>query len=306
MHSLLSFKLLIPLIFAAAGLAVHFRGRVRHRLARQLSDHSTFMAPYNMLMYWFSAVPSRPYIELHQFPGLQVLQDHWQTIRDEALRLFDEGHIRAAAGYSDVGFNSFFRSGWKRFYLNWYGDFLPSAKALCPETTALLATIPFVRAAMFAVLPAGATLPRHRDPFAGSLRYHLGLQVPTQRADCRIVVDGQPYHWAEGEAVMFDETYIHYAENLSSETRLILLCDIERPLTHVLARWINHQIGWRMIRAAAAQNVPGEPVGGLNRAFAHVYRIRLLGKRLKAWHRPCYYLTKWLLFGGLFYVLFLS
>ena len=305
MSSVLSFKLLIPLAFVAAGLYVHFRGQVRHRLLRQLSDHSTFMAPYNVLMYWFSAVPSRPYIDLRQFPELDVLRDNWRTIRDEGMSLFDEGHIRAAASYNDVGFNSFFRSGWKRFYLNWYGDFLPSAKALCPRTTALLAAVPSVRAAMFAVLPPGSKLQTHRDPFAGSLRYHLGLKVPRQGRNCRIVVDGQPYRWTEGEAVMFDETYIHYAENCTGETRLILFCDIERPLTNRGARWINRQIGWRMIKAAATQNVQGEPVGGLNRAFGHVYRVRLLGKRLKAWNKPSYYLVKWLLFGGLFCLLFL-
>lgn len=305
MSGFLSFKLLIPLVFVAAGLQVHFRGRIRHGLARQLSDHSTFMAPYNVLMYWFSAVPTKPYVDLRQFPELEVLQEHWQAIRDEALSLFGDGHIRAAAGHSDIGFNSFFRSGWKRFYLNWYGDFLPSAKTLCPQTSALLASIPSVRAAMFALLPPGSRLQTHRDPFAGSLRYHLGLQVPRQREKCRIVVDGQPYHWAEGQAVMFDETYIHYAENHSDETRLILFCDIERPLTNRLARWVNRQIGWRLIRAAAAQNEQGEPVGGLNRIFAPVYRVRLLGKRLKAWHRPSYYLAKWLLFGALLLPLWL-
>ena len=31
---------------------------------------------------------------------------------------------------------------------------------------------------MFASLPPGATLVRHRDPYAGSLRYHIGLVTP--------------------------------------------------------------------------------------------------------------------------------
>jgi beta-hydroxylase len=304
MPSFLSFKLLIPLAFLSAGLYVHLRGQVRHRIGRQLSDHSTFLAPLNVLMYWFSSVPSKPYVDLRQFPELDVLENNWQTIRDEGLSLFDEGHIRAAAGYTDIGFNSFFRTGWKRFYLNWYGDFLPSARGLCPKTTELLAGIPSVRAAMFAILPPGSKLVRHRDPFAGSLRYHLGLKVPQDAPNCRIFVDGQSYHWKEGEAVMFDETYIHYAENLTDETRLILFCDIERPLNNPVARWINREIGWRMIKAAATQNVDGEPIGGLNKAFAQIYKIRVLGKRLKAWNKPSYYAVKWSIFGGLFYLLF--
>ncbi|WP_425513489.1 aspartyl/asparaginyl beta-hydroxylase domain-containing protein, partial [Xanthomonas fragariae] len=52
------------------------------------------------------------------------------------------GHNSAADGYTDIGFNSFFRRGWKRFYLKWYGTAHPSAAELCPQTTALLHAIP--------------------------------------------------------------------------------------------------------------------------------------------------------------------
>ena len=78
-------------------------------------------------MYLFSKVPAKPYADVKQFPELAVLKDNWEMIRDEGLKLFDEDYIRAAAKYNDVGFNSFFRTGWKRFYLKWYDDFLPSA-----------------------------------------------------------------------------------------------------------------------------------------------------------------------------------
>ena len=148
------------------------------------------------------------------FRDLKPLQDNWQMIRDEALQLFDEGHIRAASTYNDLGFNSFFRRGWKRFYLKWYDVPQQSALALCPRTVALLESIPSINGAMFAMLPAGGDLGRHRDPYAGSLRYHLGLVTPNSDA-CRIVVDGQSYSWRDGEAVMFDETFIHWAENRS-------------------------------------------------------------------------------------------
>jgi beta-hydroxylase len=291
-------KYLVLLLFAATGAYVHLRGRVRHSIPRQLTDHSTVMAPYNTLMYLFSAVPPRPFIDVARFPELAPLQANWQQIRDEALRLFDEGYIRAAATYNDLGFNSFFKSGWKRFYLKWYDDFLPSARALCPYTTALLERIPSVHAAMFAVLPPGARLPSHRDPFAGSLRYHLGLATPNSEL-CRIFVDGELYYWKDGEAVMFDETYIHLAENRTNTSRLILFCDVERPLSNPIARFINRYIGQPFARAAATQNMEGEKVGILNKMFGAVYRVRLLAKRIKTWNRTAYYVLKWSLLGAL-------
>ena len=293
----------IPLLFFTTASYTHFRGRVRLKLRRQIGDHSTLMAPYNTLMYLFSAVPPTPYIDVRDFPELDVLRQQWQMIREEALRLFDEGYIRAAERNNDIGFNTFFRRGWKRFYLKWYDDFLPSAKSLCPQTTALLATIPSVNAAMFTLLPPGSKLGAHRDPYAGSLRYHLGLSTPNSK-DCNIVVDGEPYFWKDGEAVMFDETFIHQAENKTDITRVILFCDIERPLSNRFMRAVNRTIGRRMIKAAATQNMPGEHVGGLNRVFEVVYKLREVGLRLKQWHQPTYYLVKWALVAGVLYLIF--
>jgi beta-hydroxylase len=215
-------------ILALCTAYVHFRGRERLRIARQLGDHSTFLAPYNVLMYAGSAVPNEPVISVDRFPELARLQENWETIRDEAVRLFDEGFIRAAATNNDWGFYSFFKSGWKRFYLKWYDDFLPSARALCPKTVELLNSIPSVHGAMFAMLPPGAKLGAHRDPFAGSLRYHLGLVTPNSDK-CRILVDGVQCVWRDGQAFMFDETFIHSAENATDQTRIILFCDVERP-----------------------------------------------------------------------------
>jgi beta-hydroxylase len=165
-------------------------------------------------------------------------------------------------------------------------------------TTGLLQRIPSVKAAMFAVLPPGARLVRHRDPFAGSLRYHLGLATPNSDA-CYISVDGEDYSWRDGQSVIFDETYLHYAENRSDRTRIILFCDIERPLNNPLARAFNHFISHTLVRAASAPNDGSDRTGLLNKAFAYVQRLRLAGKRIKAQSRFGYYLLKWLLFGGL-------
>lgn len=301
-HSLLSARSLLLAAFLASVTYVQFRGRVRHKFSRLVADHANLLAPYNALMYLFSSVKAKPYADVREFPELRAVTGQWQLIREEALRLFDEGHIRTASGYNDIGFNTFFRRGWKRFYLKWYGDFLPSAEALCPKTAELLANIPSINAAMFTLLPPGSRLGAHRDPFAGSLRYHLGLVTPNS-PDCYLIVDGEKYHWKDGEAVMFDETYIHQAENRTDVSRVILFCDIERPLSNPALRWINRTLGHGMIRAAATQNVAGEPVGMLNHIFSYVYHIRALGLRIKERSKALYYLLKWALLAALCYAI---
>ncbi|EGH44642.1 aspartyl/asparaginyl beta-hydroxylase, partial [Pseudomonas syringae pv. pisi str. 1704B] len=189
-----------------------------------------------------------------------------------AMHLFDEGYIRAAEKNNDAGFGSFFKKGWKRFYLKWYDKALPSAEALCPKTVELVNSIPNVKGAMFALLPGGSHLNPHRDPFAGSLRYHLGLSTPNSD-DCRIFVDGKEYAWRDGQDVMFDETYVHWVKNETDQTRVILFCDIERPLTNRLMTRINRSVSAFLGRATAPQNLDDERVGGINQAYAFSKRF---------------------------------
>ena len=118
-------KLIIVALYVVSIAYVHLRGRVRHKLGRQLSDHSTFLAPVNCFLYLFSKLPGRPYLSPSDFPDLSPLQEHWQEIREEGQNLMRAGEIKRSDQYNDVGFNSFFKSGWKRFYLKWYGDSHP-------------------------------------------------------------------------------------------------------------------------------------------------------------------------------------
>jgi len=149
---------------------------------------------------------------------------------------------------------------------------LPSAELLCPKTVELVNRLPNVKGAMFALLPGDSHLNPHRDPFAGSLRYHLGLSTPNSD-DCRIYVDGQVYAWRDGQDVMFDETYVHWVKNQTAQTRVILFCDIERPLRSKLMTRINRSISAFLGRATAPQNLDDERVGGINQAYAYSKRF---------------------------------
>jgi len=145
---------------------------------------------------------------------------------------------------------------------------------------------------MFAMLPPGGKLGAHRDPFAGSLRYHLGLVTPNSDK-CRILVDGVECVWRDGQAFMFDETFIHSAENATEVNRIILFCDVERPMKYgfmsALNRWVSHHI----VKASATQNVDGERVGVLIKVFGGFYEIHLAGRSVKEWNRKVYYALKY-------------
>ncbi len=297
-------KWIVLAVFVACALYVHFRGRVRHKFLRQITDHSTFMAPINILMYAFSRVPTTPFLAPADFPELESLRSNWQTIRDEAIALAKASRIKASDQYNDAGFHSFFRTGWKRFYLKWYDEAPhPSALRSCRKTLELLRAAPHIKAAAFTELPPGSKLGKHRDPFAGSLRYHLGLITPNSDA-CWIRVDGKPYSWRDGEDVVIDETYIHWVETGTDQDRIILFADLERPMKYRWAQGLNRFVARTLLHAGASPNEEGDRTGGVNRIFKYAYAVRHVGKKLKKRNRKLYYATKWTIFAAILAAIF--
>jgi len=299
----MNIALIIFFIYVVAVVQMHYRGKVRFSAARQLLTHTNYLAPYNLLMDLFSTLPNKPLLNSSDIDELKILRDNWEVMRDEAMSLAEKGDIKAADGLNDAGFNSFFRTGWTRFYLKWYGDPLASAIRLCPKTLEVLKQVPSVKAAMFASLPPGATLVPHRDPFAGSLRYHLGLETPNHD-DCYILVDGQRYSWRDGEDVLFDETFIHEAHNKTDKNRIILFCDVSRPMKLGFINRFNSFVSATLIKASATGNDEGDSVGAINKIFEKVYSVRVISRRIKRWNKPFYKTLKYSLFLGLIYLIF--
>lgn len=298
-------KFFILYIFVGSAVFVHFRGKVRHKFTRQLTDHSTLMAPYNALMYLFSAVPNTPVQDVNDFPELLKVRENWEMIRDEAKRLYEAGHIQKSEKHNDLAFNTFFKRGWKRFYLKWYGDVHASAAELCPKTVELVKSIPTINAALFALLSPRSKLGEHRDPFAGSLRYHLGLMTPNSDL-CRIYIDGTPYAWRDGQDILFDETFIHSVNNETDETRVILFCDVARPMRTSIVRAINRFVTNHIVKITESQNTDTEKVGILNHISAYIYMLKNFFQKLKSVNRKVYYAGKYALVIGLIYLIFFA
>jgi beta-hydroxylase len=185
---------------------------------------------------------------------------------------------------------AFYKYGWSKFYLNWYGYTHASAKRLCPNTVEILSRVPQVKGAMFSVLPAGSQLTRHLDPIACSLRYHLVLVTPNAD-ECYINVDGTNYSWRDGEAFIFDETYLHYAQNNTDQCRMILMCDVERPLSS-FGRVV-HFFYSGITKLTVVPNMDGDKRGLVNVVFSTLAPLLMKTKILKQTNRPLYLTIKY-------------
>ena len=274
-----------------------FRGQARYEsFGEYLRKGWPVFSPFNCLLYLFTRSRAQPAImNMAEYPELRPLQENWQIIRQEAIDLMAEGGFDDigdpdSASYYDVGFRTFYKYGWTKFYLNWYGYTHESAKQTCPKTLALLEQIPSVNGAMFSVLPPGGQLTRHLDPVACSLRYHLGLDTPNDDK-CYISIDDTPYSWRDGEPLLFDVTFLHYAHNDADKPRLILMCDIERPMSPI-GKLLNWPYKWLM-KAFIVPNTDDDKRGLLNRIFAGVVPLLERSSRLKETNLVAYKALKY-------------
>ena len=294
-----------------------FRGQLRFEgFSEYVRKGWPMFAPLNCFLYLMTQRRAKkPIMDIADFEELRPILDNWETIREEARELWRSQYFEQTKdpdnkAYYDIGFRTFYKYGWGKFYLDWYGVTHNSAKKLCPKTVEIVQKVKTVNGAMFSVLPAGSKLTRHLDPVACSLRLHLALDTPEDDA-CFINIDGTDYSWRNGNALLFDETYLHHAKNNTEDYRLILMCEVERPM-NIFGRMVNPFFKLLM-RITVVPNTDEDQRGVANRLFSWVSPILRRSKALKQTNPLMYQISKWTtniillliilaIFGGLFYL----
>lgn len=277
---------------------IRVRCAVHHPLKRQMTNYSTLMVVFNLPAYLLSKVPLTPRVPKHHYPELDVLDEQWETIRDEALALYQNGMIKTK---DDLPASSFYKDGrWTSFYLKVYDNDIPSAREMAPQTMALLDRVPSMHIALFACLNPGKKLSGHHDPFSYTLRYSLGLSTPNAEG-CGLVVDGENYQWRDGDSIIFDETYYHSAYNETDKPRIILMTDVDRPLRWAWVQKIYYFFGWGFNRLFAVDNVDKKKSGFGNKLGEGVVAYRAFLRRVKVWNKPVYVAGKLTVLGLVLY-----
>lgn len=154
-----------------------------------------------------------------QMPAIQREVD--ELLRTRRVPLYgDLDPVRAAEVDADA---------WKLYFVNVLGKENPQAAAVLPTLTKTLRKVKGVVNACISVLDPGVSLAAHNGPYAGILRYHLGLRIPRLNPPT-IRVDGEHYEWREGESIVLDDTFEHEVTNTCDESRVVLIVDFLRPL----------------------------------------------------------------------------
>ncbi len=219
-------------------------GKAERPLAGRVTRH--LHRVFDRIIASSSLVANDPVLDVRDFPWTAVLRENWLAIRDEAVRVARQGE--ASSGLATIAPD---RDNARSFAVYGCGDPIEDALAHCPHTAAAVARIPGLDSAVFSILAPGTHIPERRGATKGLITCHLGLVVPRD-GDVRMRVHDRTLRWAEGETLVFDDTYRHAVWNDTRGTRMVLLIRFERPLRHP-GKWIAALLG-AVRRATGAQD----------------------------------------------------
>ncbi len=192
---------------------------------------------FDRLIASSSLVTNDPVLDIREFAWTTMLREHWQAIRDEAIEVALRGQASPSLATISPDHRSIAKVDmWRSFFLWGYGYPIDENLARCPRTKDIVERIPGLNSAFFSILAPGTHIPDHRGVTKGLITCHLGLIVP-QDGDVRMRVHDRIVRWAEGETLIFDDTYQHEVWNDTEGTRVVLLVQFERPLRNP-GKWI--------------------------------------------------------------------
>ncbi len=195
---------------------------------------------HDPLMLYFPRLPAIPFHDRDHFDWLARLEAATAMIQQELeIALRDgsaaiEPYIQYPPGVPVNQWAKLNHSpAWSSYFLWRDGEKQHANCARCPQTTALLDSLPLAHQpgyapnAMFSVLSPRTHIPPHTGSANTRLIAHLPLVLPP---NCAFRVGNDTRAWEMGHAWVFDDTIEHEAWNNSDDTRVILIFDIWNPL----------------------------------------------------------------------------
>lgn len=178
-------------------------------------------------------------------PELLVFEQNFHIIKQEHENVEKLNQIPAYEDLDKFQYDPDEPKGkWKVFVINMMGEFDEVAEKICPEICNMIREVPDVFQAMFSVLEPGRSIPAHKGPYKGYLRYHIGVKIPKVNPP-RIRIEDTYYTWKEGEGIIFDDSWDHEVINEATEERVVLIIDILRPMPkspHAINKFLTNRL----------------------------------------------------------------
>lgn len=191
------------------------------------------------LMLWL-VLPFRRYFPAAEYPASERLMEHVDVFSRElddylshtkpaTIQEIDEGEKRLSTD-----------TRWRGVLFRLWGNDVKLSADLFPETTRILADVPGVVTAMHSILAPGKSIRVHPGVFKGTVRVHVPIHIPD--GDTGISVLFAKRGWTEGSALIFDESYPHWAWNHTDQPRTVMIVDLVRPMPWPWLDRVNAQV----------------------------------------------------------------
>ncbi|MEZ5009068.1 MAG: aspartyl/asparaginyl beta-hydroxylase domain-containing protein [Chitinophagales bacterium] len=172
----------------------------------------------------------QPFMSSYKNYPFHLLEENWTIILEEYLSALNIIQPKDIQSYFEEQKKIVLDNEWQTIPLRLYNHNFNENCALFPKTIEILNQIGGVSSVLFSALLAGKEIRPHKGPYKGVVRCHLGLIIPSDRKNCKIVVNNKIRHWNEGKVLLLDDTFEHYAVNHTKEDRVVLFLDIDRKL----------------------------------------------------------------------------
>jgi beta-hydroxylase len=194
--------------------------------AKQLLGERLFKKAFHK----HSLLGDKKFFNPHDVALSKDLLDNYQEIKKEVdaiLARYDD-----LAVFQNISANQSYivnDDKWRMFFFRVFGVNVKKNQSITPVIASVINKHDNIVSAYISVLGPQTYLNPHHGPWSGIIRMHLGVVVPGHN-QCALIVEGETYHWKEGEIVLFDDTFEHMALNATDKPRAILFFDIDRPL----------------------------------------------------------------------------
>ena len=189
--------------------------------------------------FQYPGLREREFHDRVAFPWLSALEAQTETITREMqgaaaatsaelVPYIQYGANEPLAQWKGLNWNR----DWTAIHLIDRGEVIAPNAALCPETMALLGTMPqpWIEGcganAMFSLLAPRTVIPAHVGVANFRLLCHLPLVIP---GPCWFRVGGEIREWEPGTAWIFDDSIEHEAANETDQLRVIMIFDLWHP-----------------------------------------------------------------------------
>lgn len=204
---------------------------------------SLILTPINSVLTLDSSPRPTFYLDdelLTVFPAAAKLRASWMDIRAEGWKLFETYQPEHYFNNYHVDVGNEDMKDWTVIPVKLFDNTHPEYRLHTPVLSQIIDECPQIRSAIFSIMEPGKIIQPHSDPYDGTLRYQLALDIP--EGDCYLHVNKEKYFWVEGHDVIFNDALEHGAVNNTDSRRMVLLIDIARPYDQPVFKLLNETV----------------------------------------------------------------